>query len=190
MCPSGTGSCARRAPRATGASLWDPHTGSPYGAFLPSGQRGQAQRRGATPWTHGGAIGTRVHMVTRCSTSSVDLTMSISALFRPCCALPSMRLSPTSRTGTVDLLHTDGLQHHIGAVRHDFGELVAEAVRQGSGAVPRHRTSAVDDFGVWRLWAELSRAVSGVSEFLHGHGLGVLSAVGAEPVPVTAPLVN
>ena len=85
--------------------------------------------------------------------------------------------------GSVDLLHIDGL-HTYEAVRHDFDswqvKLSARAVVMFHDINERS-----GDFGVWRLWQELSRQFPSFS-FLHGHGLGVL-AVGADvPEPVRA----
>jgi glycosyltransferase involved in cell wall biosynthesis len=77
--------------------------------------------------------------------------------------------------GTIDLLHIDGY-HTYDSVRHDFD---AWRPRLSDRAVVLfHDTNERrEDFGVWRLLAELKQEVP-VFEFLHAHGLGV-AAVGA-----------
>lgn len=82
---------------------------------------------------------------------------------------------------SIDLLHIDGL-HSYDAVKHDYDNWLPKMSEQG--IVLLHDISVRErDFGVWRLWEELSSKYETV-EFKYGHGLGIIPVGSTIPKPL------
>lgn len=90
---------------------------------------------------------------------------------------------PYFSNGGIDLLHIDG-RHGYDDVRTDFESWFPKL--SSRAVVVFHDTSVrANDFGVWKLWQELSDRYPAF-EFVHGHGLGVLAVGSDVPANVLA----
>lgn len=76
------------------------------------------------------------------------------------------------KDNSIDLLHIDGY-HTYQAVKHDFETWLPKVA--SNAIILFHDTNEHrDDFGVYRLWEELTNIYPNNFSFFHSHGLGVL----------------
>lgn len=155
------------------------HSGNSYNAFCQAAvEQGVSLRAFAVDTWHGDAHAGAYDNVVfeNFSAHHLPLYGSFSTLLR-------MRFDealPLFDDGTVDLLHIDGL-HTYEAVRHDFESWLPKL--SSRGVVLLHDIEIRrDDFGVFRLWDELSVRFPSFA-FRHSNGLGVLM-VGQQPSPI------
>ncbi len=73
---------------------------------------------------------------------------------------------------SINLLHIDGL-HTYDAVKHDF-ETWLPKLAPGAIVLFHDICEKKNDFGVWKLWEELTKQYSHHFAFSHSHGLGVI----------------
>jgi len=156
------------------------HRGVSYMAFCQAARRLPAPARcfAIDTWEgdgHAGAYGNEVF----------DAVSAVNAARYPdISTLLRMRFSEALdrfEDGSVDLLHIDGF-HTYEAVAEDFRTWLPKMSRRG--VVLFHDTEVRrDDFGVWRLWEEVSGRYPSFA-FLHGHGLGVLGTGDEQPAAI------
>jgi glycosyltransferase involved in cell wall biosynthesis/uncharacterized protein YbaR (Trm112 family) len=153
------------------------HNGVSYSAFCEANARAQIGARcyGVDTWAgdeHAGTYSDEVYNALRAFHD--ENYSAFSELVR--CTFDEAL--PTFQDHSIDLIHIDGL-HTYEAVKHDFESWLPKL--SDRGVVLFHDTNVrKDDFGVYRLFAELSTQYPSF-EFLHGYGLGLI--VVGEGVP-------
>ena len=78
---------------------------------------------------------------------------------------------------SIDILHIDGL-HTYEAVKNDY-ETWLPKVKEGAVILFHDISCYHADFGVWKLWEELTQNGAGSVSFSHSYGLGMLVKKGA-----------
>ena len=161
------------------------HHGTSYFAFCQELRRAGTARRGPMPSTPGRATSTPASTARKSGRRSTITTAPPSPTSRPSTARPSRTRSAASPTGSVDLLHIDGL-HSFEAVSADFESWLPKMSRRG--VVVLHDSQVRErGFGVYRLVADLRRRLP-LFEFAHGHGLAVVG-VGRDLPPALRALL-
>ncbi len=73
---------------------------------------------------------------------------------------------------SIDILHIDGC-HVYEEVKHDFYNWLPKVNK--TGIILLHDIEVIkDDFGVYKLWAELKTEFVNTFEFKHSYGLGII----------------
>lgn len=146
------------------------HTGNSYFSFCQSVSANGLSTRcyAVDTWCgdeHSGVYGEEVYQ------SVLDHNQRYYSGFSNLMRMTFDEAAPYFSEGSIDFLHIDGL-HTYEAVKHDFETWRPKLSEKAIVAI--HDTNVRErEFGVWRLWEELSAVYPHLC-FHHSHGLGVL----------------